>query len=101
MVRERQDFTLALTEPYFLDRRLSLGGELFYREASFLSVEYNQREYGISILREERIRALYLRQRRISVTGGRYLRRGRWRFPGNQEPGRLAASEPDRDDLAL
>ena len=47
---ERQDFTLALTEPYFLDRRLSLGGELFYREASFLSVEYNQREYGLSIL---------------------------------------------------
>jgi outer membrane protein insertion porin family len=47
---ERQDFTLALTEPYFLDRRLSLGGELFYREASFLSVEYDQREYGFAIL---------------------------------------------------
>ncbi len=47
---QRQDFTLALTEPYFLDRRLSLGGELFYREANFLSVEYDQRNYGFSIV---------------------------------------------------
>src|SRR5436305_7712459 len=27
---ERKDFILALTEPYFLDRRLSLGGQLFF-----------------------------------------------------------------------
>jgi len=47
---ERRDFTLALTEPFFLDRRLSLGGELFYREANFLSNEYDQRNYGFSIV---------------------------------------------------
>ncbi|MGI8481035.1 MAG: outer membrane protein assembly factor BamA [Chthoniobacterales bacterium] len=45
----RKDFTLSLTEPYFLDRRLSLGGEVFYHEASFLSSVYDQRNYGFSI----------------------------------------------------
>jgi outer membrane protein insertion porin family len=38
-----------LTEPYFLDRRLSLSGQLFYTEANYLSVEYNQRNYGFTI----------------------------------------------------
>ena len=46
---ERKDFLLALTEPYFLDRRLSLGGQLFFNEADYLSSEYNQRNYGFSI----------------------------------------------------
>jgi outer membrane protein insertion porin family len=46
---ERKDFLLALTEPYFLDRRLSLSGQLFFNEADYLSSEYNQRNYGFSI----------------------------------------------------
>ena len=74
---QRQDFTLALTEPYFLDRRLSLGGELFYREANFLSVEYRPAELRILNRGAKRFRTLYLRQPRISVGGGRYLQRGR------------------------
>ncbi|HEV2806508.1 MAG TPA: outer membrane protein assembly factor BamA [Chthoniobacterales bacterium] len=45
----RKDITLSLTEPYFLDRRLSLGGELFFREADYLSNIYTQRNYGFSI----------------------------------------------------
>jgi outer membrane protein insertion porin family len=45
----RKDFILALTEPYFLDRRLSLSGQLFFNEADYLSTEYNQRNYGFSI----------------------------------------------------
>src|SRR6266436_4329753 len=45
---ERKDFVLSITEPYFLDRRLSLGGQLFYTEADYLSVDYNQRNYGFS-----------------------------------------------------
>jgi outer membrane protein insertion porin family len=44
----RKDFSVSLTEPYFLDRRLSLGGELYYREADFLSSIYAQRNYGFS-----------------------------------------------------
>jgi outer membrane protein insertion porin family len=46
---QRKDLVLAITEPYFLDRRLSLGGQLFYTEANYLSAEYNQRNYGFSI----------------------------------------------------
>ena len=46
---ERQDYVLALTEPYFLDRPLSLGGEAFYHESDFLSTEYNQRNYGFNV----------------------------------------------------
>lgn len=45
---ERKDFVLAITEPYFLDRRLSLGGQLFYTEANYLSAVYDQRNYGVS-----------------------------------------------------
>lgn len=45
----RQDFVVAVTEPYFLDQRLSLGGQLFYSEASYLSNVYDQRNYGFSL----------------------------------------------------
>ena len=45
----RKDFTLSLTEPYFLDRRISVGGELFFREADYLSDIYAQRDYGFSL----------------------------------------------------
>ena len=46
---ERKDFVVALTEPYFLDQRLSLGGQLFYSEANYLSSAYDQRNYGFSL----------------------------------------------------
>src|SRR6266403_4996119 len=45
---ERKDFILTVTEPYFLDRRLSLTGQAFYTEANYLSSEYNQRNYGFA-----------------------------------------------------
>ena len=44
---ERKDFILTITEPYFLDRRLSLTGQAFYTEANYLSSQYNQRNYGL------------------------------------------------------
>ena len=43
---QRKDFTLTITEPYFLDRRLSLSGTLFFTEADYLSSIYSQRNYG-------------------------------------------------------
>lgn len=48
---ETRDFGVSLTEPWFLGKRLSLGGKLFYRDLLYLSPndEYNQREYGGSI----------------------------------------------------
>jgi outer membrane protein insertion porin family len=45
---QRKDLILSLTEPYFLDRRLSLNGQAFYTEANYLSAEYNQRNYGFA-----------------------------------------------------
>jgi outer membrane protein insertion porin family len=46
---QRKDFLVSLTEPWFLDRRFSLGGQAFYSEANFLSTVYDQRNYGFSI----------------------------------------------------
>ena len=46
---QRKDVVVSLTEPYFLDRRLSLGGEVYYREADYYSSLYAQRNYGFSI----------------------------------------------------
>ncbi|MFL6589225.1 MAG: outer membrane protein assembly factor BamA [Chthoniobacterales bacterium] len=45
----RKDVVVSLTEPYFLDRRLSLGGEVYFREADYLSSVYAQRNYGFSV----------------------------------------------------
>ncbi|RYD82048.1 MAG: outer membrane protein assembly factor BamA, partial [Verrucomicrobiaceae bacterium] len=42
----RKDFVMALVEPYFLDTKLSVGGELFYREASFVSDVYDDSRIG-------------------------------------------------------
>ena len=46
---QRQDYSVSLTEPYFLGYRLSLGGELFYHGASFFSSLYDERDYGFAI----------------------------------------------------
>ena len=46
---QRKDFDLAITEPWFLDRPLSVGGTAFFHEANYLSSIYDQREYGFSI----------------------------------------------------
>src|SRR4030095_10445298 len=45
---QRKDFILSIREPYFLDRRLSLNGQVFFTEANYLSSEYDQRNYGFS-----------------------------------------------------
>ncbi len=42
----RKDFVIGLTEPYFLDQKLALGGELYYRDASYNSRVYDERRYG-------------------------------------------------------
>jgi len=47
---QRKDFILSLTEPYFMDYKFSLGAELFYREASYVSDVYSQGNAGISFV---------------------------------------------------
>lgn len=46
---ERQDFSVSLTEPWFLGRKLSLGGELYYKGSQFFSDEYDQINVGAAI----------------------------------------------------
>ena len=46
---QRRDLTISLVEPWFLDRQLALGGELFYRDALFFSDYFNQTNMGFSI----------------------------------------------------
>lgn len=59
---ERQDFKVSLIEPWFLGRRLSLGGELYYQNRFFLSPEYDQQNLGGAIfLRKAVGRRAYVR----------------------------------------
>lgn len=46
---ERSEFSVSLVEPWFLDRRLALGGELFYRQSTYFSDVYEQTNAGGSI----------------------------------------------------
>ncbi len=46
---ERRDLRLSLVEPWFLGRKLSLGGEVFYRDLLFLSDEYDQSNAGAAV----------------------------------------------------
>ena len=46
---ERQDFEVSFKEPWFLEQRLSLGYDLFYHNATYLSNYYNESNYGGSV----------------------------------------------------
>ena len=52
---KRKDFVVSLTEPYFLDYQLTVGGELYYRDANYLSSIYSQRNYGMNIFTRKAI----------------------------------------------
>lgn len=47
----RQDYVLSLTEPWFLDRRLQFGTELYYRRADYQSLDnlYDQVNGGLRL----------------------------------------------------
>ncbi len=42
----RREFRASLIEPWFMGNKLSVGGELFFREALYFSDEYDQRNVG-------------------------------------------------------
>lgn len=46
---QRKDVLLSLTEPYFLDQRLTVGGQAFYDDSQFYSDVYSQQTYGFDI----------------------------------------------------
>ncbi len=46
---ERQDFVLSYVQPWFLDRRISLGFDAYHRTSNFLSNDFEQKVTGGSI----------------------------------------------------
>ena len=46
---ERQDAEVEFKEPWFLEQRLSLGYNLFYHNATYLSTYYNEENFGASV----------------------------------------------------
>jgi outer membrane protein insertion porin family len=46
---ERSEFSMSLVEPWFLDRKLSLGGEVFFRQSTYFSDFYEQKNVGASV----------------------------------------------------
>ena len=46
---ENQSAHISLVEPWFLDRKLSLGNEVYFSNSSYLSDYYTQKNYGYSI----------------------------------------------------
>jgi outer membrane protein insertion porin family len=46
---ERSDVEVEFKEPWFLEQRLSLGYNLFFHNAEYLSVYYNEENYGASV----------------------------------------------------
>ncbi len=50
---ERQDYVLSFTEPWFLDKKLALGFDLFHREAGYLSSEFDETRTGANLRLEK------------------------------------------------
>jgi outer membrane protein insertion porin family len=46
---QRSEFSVSLVEPWFMDRQLALGGEIFYKESSYFSDFYDQTNMGAAI----------------------------------------------------
>jgi outer membrane protein insertion porin family len=59
---KRQDEVLSFVEPWFLDRRLSLGFEAFHNSLNYLSTEFQEQRTGISLHLEKAL-AEFLRGR--------------------------------------
>ncbi|MDX1681016.1 MAG: outer membrane protein assembly factor BamA [Akkermansiaceae bacterium] len=46
---ERNEASISITEPWFMDRQLALGTELFYRDSTYFSDVYEQTNVGAAI----------------------------------------------------
>ncbi len=46
---ERSEFSVSVTEPWFLDQQLALGTELFYKQSTYFSDYYEQTNVGASV----------------------------------------------------
>jgi outer membrane protein insertion porin family len=46
---QTRNASVELSEPYFLDQRLAVGGRLFFDQFNYFSTQYNQEDYGFDI----------------------------------------------------
>jgi outer membrane protein insertion porin family len=46
---QRKDADLSITEPYFLDYQVSVGNDVFYSDANYVSSVYTQKDWGDDI----------------------------------------------------
>ncbi len=46
---ERSEASISLVEPWFMDRKLALGGELFFKQSTYFSDYYEQKNVGASV----------------------------------------------------
>lgn len=46
---ETQDASISWVDPWFMDRKLSLGTEIFYSNSTYFSDFYDQQNYGVSV----------------------------------------------------
>ncbi len=46
---QQSEASISLTEPWFLDQQLALGGELFYKQSSYFSDNYDQTNVGAAL----------------------------------------------------
>ncbi len=46
---ERSEFSMSLTEPWFMDQQLALGGEVFYKQSTYFSDFYEQTNFGAAV----------------------------------------------------
>lgn len=46
---ERTEASISITEPWFLDRQLALGTEVFYRDSTYFSEFYEQTNFGAAV----------------------------------------------------
>jgi outer membrane protein insertion porin family len=52
---EREDFIMSLTEPYFLDRPIAVGGEFFFSKMDYISTEYNELRFGFDLTARKKL----------------------------------------------
>jgi outer membrane protein insertion porin family len=57
----RRDYVLSFIEPWFLDRKLSFGVELYHRELNFQSALYNEEQTGVGLSLERALGSDFLR----------------------------------------
>ena len=57
----RQDYLLSFTEPWFLDRKLAFGVDLYHRNTSFQSTLYDQVQTGMRLSLEQALWSDFLR----------------------------------------